>query len=144
MRYEFDEIKRKVNVAIGILFKNDSCLLEIGANERSVSHKLAEYLQIQFPDWHVDCEYNRKGDSIKRIGSESRIYPDIIIHQRGVTENLLMMEIKTSRDMTENDYKKLKALTGNEYEYQWGLFAKFNGINQPDLEWYENGKRFKF
>ena len=28
-------------------------------SERTITHKLAEYLQDQFPELNVDCEYNR-------------------------------------------------------------------------------------
>ena len=41
------------------------------ANERSLTHKLAEYLQCEFPDWHVDCEYNRHGLDVKRLAIHS-------------------------------------------------------------------------
>ena len=51
--------------SIRLLIKNDFYLLEIGTNERSVAHKLAEYLQQEFPNRHVDCEYNRHGERIK-------------------------------------------------------------------------------
>lgn len=58
---EIDQIKvhKKVEKAINILSKNDAFLLEGNVNERSISHKLAEYLQQEFNDWNVDYEYNR-------------------------------------------------------------------------------------
>ena len=59
MEYTLEEVSQKVCVAIGVLFKNDSFLLENSVNERSISHKLVIYLEKQFPDWDVDCEYNR-------------------------------------------------------------------------------------
>jgi hypothetical protein len=44
------EIKKNLYAAINLLFKNDSFLLKESVNERSITHKLAEYLQQQFPD----------------------------------------------------------------------------------------------
>ena len=150
MKYDIKEIKQKVCIAIDILFKNDAFLLENNANERSVSHKLAEYLQMQFPDWNVDCEYNRSEDMIKKLkgidecrGNESDIvYPDIIIHKRNTHENLLIVEIKTGSKNHECDIAKLKLFTGSEYQYDFGLFIKFK-IYSTQLEWYRNGKKYE-
>ena len=40
--------------------KKDSYLSDVYANERSQTHKIAEYLQQILPGYNVDCEYNRK------------------------------------------------------------------------------------
>lgn len=61
--YSRQEIKGKVLEAKRLLLLNDQFLLEYDLNERTISHKFADYLQRQFPDWHVDCEYNRVHDS---------------------------------------------------------------------------------
>ena len=147
MNYSIDEINRKINVAIGILFKNDAYLLVNDVHERSVSHKLAEYLQGQFPDWNVDCEYDKKGiepkklDGIRECSEEKkteRVLPDIIIHQRNSDRNLLVLEIKTKNQESPCDIKKLELFTSGdgEYKYDFGLFIKFNGTNEPDLRWF--------
>jgi hypothetical protein len=60
-------VEAKVSSAIDKLMANDRLLLQYDANERSISHKLAEYLQLEFTDWNVDCEYNRKGHDPKRL-----------------------------------------------------------------------------
>ncbi len=153
MNYSRDEIEKKVWVAIGVLFKNDAFLLENDVNERSVSHKLAEYLQKQFPDWNVDCEYNRMKNqnndeeyitkklnlNIENIRSDDvhakTVYPDIIIHKRGTEHNLLVIEIKrcSNNSSKEFDSKKLEAFTTEKYTY--GLYIEFNKINEPVLEW---------
>jgi hypothetical protein len=148
-RYEFKEIGKKVIFAIDIFFKNDSLLLEINASERTISHKLAEYLQTQFPEWHVDCEYNRKENEIKRLNAieecseqkrTDRIFPDIIIHHRRVNENLLVIEVKSNQDDL-CDRRKLKLLTqkNGEYGYDWGLYIQFNNTEKPNLTWYKEG-----
>lgn len=70
---------------------NETYLMEIGENERSMTHKIAEYLQQEFPSWHVDCEYNRMEADSKKINLDdkpSNVCPDIIVHQRG-TSNIL-------------------------------------------------------
>lgn len=53
------KIGQIVSDSLGELFTNDLSLLEDDASERSITHKLAEYLQKRIPDMHIDCEYNR-------------------------------------------------------------------------------------
>jgi hypothetical protein len=62
-----EEVRERIVSAYRMFLKNDSHLLEVNANERSLTHKLAEYLQIVFPEYHVDCEYNRIMTSPKTI-----------------------------------------------------------------------------
>ena len=93
-------------------------LLTHDANERSISHKLAEILQGLVGDhWHVDCEYNRDGHDPKRVqlpvaGTQSdeteskTVYPDIIIHKRGTGNNFIVMEIKKSTNKESDDHDK--------------------------------------
>ena len=135
----FEEIKSKVLTAIETLQKKDVYLLDVNVNERSVCHKFAEYLQIEFgPSWNVDCEFNRNGLDIKKmeflsnlIGTSSAndteaktIYPDIIVHKRGDEKmNLLVIEAKKKNGDEKNDVEKLKMFTQDEeFKYEWGLF----------------------
>ncbi|HQK46046.1 MAG TPA: hypothetical protein PLP52_03750, partial [Syntrophorhabdaceae bacterium] len=53
------DIKKRIIDAIVALYRYDHELIDKNANERSITHKLAEHLQKEFPYWHVDCEYNR-------------------------------------------------------------------------------------
>jgi hypothetical protein len=136
-----EEIKKKVCACIRQLFKNDLHLLEIGANERSIAHKLAEYLQQQFPDWHVDVEYNRHGMEIKEL-DEKRVYPDIIVHLRNTFFNLLVIEIKCSDEKYDIDIEKLKRFTdqNDEFKYKLGLFLKLINGEIKEVRWFKNGQ----
>jgi len=148
-----EDIKPRLFVALDQLFKNDSFLLENGAHERSVAHKLAEYLQQKFPGWHVDCEYNRHGLHPKRIPgietceidrSSDLVLPDIIIHHRNTDDNVLVIEVKPRKNkaVDECDNAKLSVFTNQDgdYKYQLGLFIGFDGLNEPQIVWYKNGK----
>lgn len=152
-KYTDDQIKEKVNIAIGMLFKGDSFLLENGVNERSVSHKLAEYLQTLFSDYNVDCEYNKKGldtktlDGIKECEEQrktDRVFPDIIVHTRNSNDNLIVIEIKTISKNENCDLCKLSLFTdllsSNGYKYQLGIFIKFNKLDNPIIRYFKNGK----
>ena len=56
---DFEVIETIVHSALNKLKQQDHQLLEISINERTISHKLAEYMQKEFSDLFVDCEYNR-------------------------------------------------------------------------------------
>lgn len=142
---KFEKLESKVEKAIMLLLKNDLFLLEIKAHERSVAHKLAEYLQQEFLEYHVDCEYNRCGSNIKRI-KKNRVYPDIIIHKRGNDSgnNLLAIEMKTkkaNKKKLDKDCEKLKNFTSlsGKFKYQFGLFLKFDCKKLVDNKWYKDG-----
>ena len=77
-----EDVKRRVIAAICALYRHDRELLDVDANERSITHKLAEHLQREFPGWHVDCEYNRVGREPRRLEAKT-VFPDIIVHRRG-------------------------------------------------------------
>ncbi len=128
------EIKERIKRALSAVLKYDLCLLQNDLNERTIAHKLATYLQCTFPEYYVDCEYNRnvlsddgkkhieilkndlkkrgllteKEEKINEVIIERLVYPDIIIHKRDTTENLCIIEIKKSTSKISNDYDKLK------------------------------------
>jgi len=148
--YTDNEIMKKVHISLEVLFKNDLFLIENLVHERSIAHKLAEYLQHEFPDWNVDCEYNKKDrdtkilDEINECSKDRKkdiVYPDIIIHKRDTDCNLLVIEIKNNKE-APCDIKKLELFTSNvlDYKYKMGLFIKFYKKRKPDLVWFIDGK----
>lgn len=86
-----------LRLALRDLLKHDSHLLEIDANERSITFRFAMYLQAYLQDWDVDCEFNRDGVEPKKRGhlglhpdSEDEdaktVFPDVIAHRRGTKD----------------------------------------------------------
>jgi hypothetical protein len=133
------DVKQRIIKAIVDLYRDDHDLFHVDANERSISHKLAVHLQKRFPYWHVDCEYNRRGQETKRLvlsftnlaatDTEAKtVYPDIIVHRRGTRENLLVIEIKKQNGQEETrDLVKLKAFkTDPNFAYQYGVFLRLD------------------
>lgn len=144
-------VAKKVLAAVEKLLEQDAFLLEHNVNERSISHRLAIYLQEQFDELHVDCEYNRGGHEAKTLTSiagqngddstdGSRVYPDIIVHRRGSGDNELVIEIKktTSSQTYDKDRQKLRAYR-HELKYKNSLFIEFicgNGrAGVESVEW---------
>jgi hypothetical protein len=149
-------VKTRVDAALAMLFARDGFLLEHRVGERAVVAKLASYLTLSFRDYDVDVEYNRQGldptDTKELIlGPECRgrrrkarrVYPDIIVHRRGVVRgsNLLVAEIKRSSNTEPRtcDRAKIDAMK-TKYGYRFGLLievpsGKGARSKQPSLAW---------
>jgi len=133
-----EDIKKRIIDAIVALYRYDYELIDKNANERSITHKLAEHLQKEFPYWHVDCEYNRYGNETKKLLNSERVFPDIIIHHRGKDENLVVIEAKKQFDRssisTKKDEKKLKKFSEDpHYKYQYAFLLIISERN-PTLK----------
>ena len=113
----------KVVTALHEFYAHETFLLEKEAGERALTHRLAVQFERQFPGWEIDCEYDRLGDRTLRlprgttVSSDDHlaksIYPDIVVHQRGIPNNLLAIEVRKSANHQplEHDQHKLRALT---------------------------------
>jgi hypothetical protein len=138
-----------VTKAFVALCQDDRELLESNANERSITHRFAVYIEREIPlgtsgvSYDVDCEYNRSNKTPKRLTSFKRridsdnadgvtVYPDIIVHKRGTSCNLIVIEAK--RDSSESncsdlpscncDRCKLRAYK-NDLGYSYAFFVTF-------------------
>ena len=143
------EIIKRFQQAVDKLMQNDIDLLVRDVSERAITHKLGEYLQPLFPEWNVDCEYNRNGDRAKQISAMKKngvselqkIYPDVIVHERGTNDrNLLAIEAKKQRgtnanmlnvENEKNDTKKLVAYSTQDFGYKIGVFVTFYTGSNP-------------
>ena len=134
------DIFERLSRAIEVLIEQDSYLFKADLHERSITHKFAEHLQREFPEWSVDCEYNRDGHEPKRLllpsispdpaddGCERSVFPDIIIHHRGqgVGRNLLVIEAKKSTSGSDDGWDELKLRKFKEQlGYRYALFVRF-------------------
>jgi hypothetical protein len=139
MMYSREEILDKIKTACNILLDKDRYLLREDANERSITHKLAEYLEPEFPGWDIDCEYNRDGSLPKKLNTYIKpgqtddtdaktVYPDIIIHHRGrqgADNNFIVIETKKDSYHGEDyDLAKLTAYK-KDLAYQFAFKITF-------------------
>jgi hypothetical protein len=132
------DIIKKIKNCVNKLYENDSELLLRDVHELAISCKLAEYLHDEFPDFSVDCEYNRHIDEIKKLKGD-KFRPDIVIHKRGTDKkNLVYIEIKiehnTDKTKRNKNISKIKSMTrqDGEYKYELGVFIDFYK-NKEDL-----------
>ena len=123
--------------ALEKFLEEDRYLLRVNANERSLTHRVAIYLQQEFPDWDVDCEYNRDEHEVKELylpggdpevddGDAQTVHPDVVVHKRGAKCNYLVIEFKkTSSGIgEEKDFLKLRAFR-EQLGYKYALFVEF-------------------
>jgi len=143
---DFEVIEKILENTLKKLREFDFQLLESNVNERTISHKLAEYLQQNICDLTVDCEYNRHQELVKKLHitydnvdiadiDAKSIFPDIVIHKRNTDdENLLVIEIKKSINNQSRDFdiSKIKALTNEPYNYKFGLFLEIDVAGEND------------
>ena len=141
---DFRMVETNINAAMHLLYRKDHFLITNSTSERSITHKLAEYIQQLFPHWHVDCEYNRLGLGLpKSLPDQATSYPDIIIHQRNTITNLLVIEAKSihSADHSDaHDKEKIKKyIEDPEYKYRFGLWLCFHDeLSNAVMNWFEN------
>jgi hypothetical protein len=113
----------KVVAGLGEFYARETFLFAKDLGERTLTHRLAVHLERQFPGWEVDCDYNRLGERTLRLPHGSivstddalgkSIYPDIVVHQREIPNNLFAIEVRKSANHQppEHDRHKLRALT---------------------------------
>ncbi|MDD4923969.1 MAG: hypothetical protein PHF74_03940 [Dehalococcoidales bacterium] len=160
MQIKQNEIEQTIRQGVDRLLDKDMYLLVNNVNERTISGRLAFYLQELFYDCDVDCEYNRFKTEPKRLDivhdelckelrkshksisplddKGTTVYPDIIIHQWGSDDNLAVIEIKknSSTDKEDNfDLIKLKKYK-SQLGYKNAIFLKFL-IDSNDITQYE-------
>mgnify|MGYP000043711475 FL=1 len=126
---------------------NDTIGINHHVGERAIVFRFAYYLQQIldehniYADYNLDCEYNRNGSKSKEIISlDKNVYPDLIIHQRRINDNnLLVMEFKTYWNKDQNeDIKKIKAFINERdgYNYKYGI-AVLIGESTVNLKMFE-------
>lgn len=172
------ELKEKINAVLLKLYIHDNHILKHDGSERSIAHCLANHLQDVFADYHVDCEYNvnieasnnRKeidllSDELRRFRrNESNrnsfdiedetyysvsVYPDIIVHKRGINDkNLVVFELKKSSSTVGDTYDKLKLKKYTQdfprsLRYKYGVFVNIHTSLRDgyrfDVGIFENG-----
>lgn len=123
----------KVVTALTEFYGSETWLFEHDLGERTLTHRLAVYLEQQFPGWKVDCDYDRLGERTLRLPRGSivstddhlakSIYPDIVVHQREIPKNLLAIEVRkaSNHQLPEHDHQKVRALTDPHLWFAYGI-----------------------
>jgi hypothetical protein len=136
--------------ALTTFLERDSYLLEVDANERSITFLIGRYLAVELPNFDIDCEYNRDGVDPKKIGhlnlhadeedTEARtVFPDIIAHRRNSKDNYLVVEVKktTNHVPREVDFTKLAGYK-RDLSYRHAVFIELTAGGEAGVsrvEW---------
>src|SRR6202162_38199 len=94
----------KVVSALEDFYARESQVFEKDLGERTFNHRLAGHGEKQFDGWDVDCDYTRLGERMLRLprgtiistddGNGKSVFPDIVVHQRAIPENLLAIAVR--------------------------------------------------
>jgi hypothetical protein len=143
----------KVVAALSKFYAHETFLLDKDVGERALTHRLAVHLEQQFAGWQVDCDYDRLGERTLRLPHGTiistddhlgkSIYPDIVVHQREIPNNLLTVEVRKSANHQPlaHDQHKLRALTDPHlwFAYWIGVFVTLGRKQVTMSEIYTGG-----
>ncbi len=121
-----------------------------GISERCMVFRLAHYLQLAFPDYLVDCDFNSSSDECGQLrhgkeipnpdGTSTKRFVDIIVHSRernGWLSDFICFEIKKWNNCSPKEMLKdrnnLKILT-SVYGYKYGFHLIF-GRTLQNAKW---------
>ena len=144
----------KLIAALQEFYAREAYILERDLGERALTHRLAVLVEVNFAGWEVDCDYDRLGERTLRLphGTVSStddhlaksIYPDIVVHQRAVPNNLVALEIRKTgnHQPIEHDRHKLRALTDAHiwFAYWLGVLLTLGKTGVTACEVYVAGK----
>ena len=139
--------------AVGEFYAREGVLFDKDLGERTLTHRLAVHLEKQFPGWEVDCDYNRLGERKLRLPKGSivstddeigkSIFPDIVVHQREIPNNLLAVEVRkaSNHQPPDHDQHKLRGLTDPHlwFAYRIGVFLTLAKKNVTTSDVYIGG-----
>jgi hypothetical protein len=144
----------KVVTALVELYAREAFLFTHDLGERALTHRLAVHLERKFAGFEVDCNFDRLGERTLRLPHGSivstddhlgkSIYPDIVVHQRDIPNNLLAVEVRkaTNHQPIEHDQHKLRALTDAHiwFAYWIGVLVILGKTHVAASEVYVAGK----
>ena len=119
------EYKRIIIRTLEKFLKEDSYLSDVNANERSQTHKIAEYLQQILPEYNVDCEYNKNlrqektlnffeiVNKIKDFLEDDSSSNELAVHER--TTVIKLLEMITHRNIIADESNNPQTRDGNNY-----------------------------
>ena len=144
----------KIIAALKAFYAREVFLFEHDLGERTLTHRLAVQIERQFPDFEVDCEFDRLGPRTLNMPRGSivstddhlakSIYPDIVVHRRSIPDNLIAIEVRKAgnHQPVEHDRQKLRALTDPHvwFAYGIGVLLTLGKNNAASMEIYASGK----
>ena len=109
---------QEIQQALNQFVKEDHLLIKNNVSERAITHKIAEHLQQLLPDWHIDCEYNRKLKQRKTANFKNLITDIDILLASDDLQNI-RAEHKTAieqllAELHHGDIRRFRCESGNQ------------------------------
>src|SRR5215469_15790303 len=144
----------KLITALQEFYAREAFLLERDLGERALTHRLAVCIEKQFSGWEIDCDYDRLGERTMRLPHGTvvstddhlakSVYPDIVVHQRDIPNNLLAIEVRkqANHQPIDHDQHKLQALTDPHlwFAYAIGVMLTLARKGVASSEVYAGGR----
>jgi hypothetical protein len=144
----------RIVAALVEFYAREAFLFEHDLGERALTHRLAVHVERQFPDFEVDCDFDRLGPRTLNLPHGSivstddhlgkSIYPDLVVHQRAVPNNLFAIEVRkaVNHQAIEHDRHKLRALTDPHiwFAYWIGVLLTLGKTGVTSSEVFVSGK----
>src|ERR1700753_1531618 len=145
----------KVVAALKEFYAREAFLFEQDLGERALTHRFAVQVERQFPEYEVDCDFDRLGQRTLKLPHGSivstddhlgkSVYPDIVVHQREIPNNLLTLEVRKegNHQPLAHDQHKLRALTDPHlwFAYWIGVFVTLGRKQVTMAEVYTSGAK---
>lgn len=114
------ELEDTLAQALRRLLDNDQHLIAGDASKHSLTFRIGQYLQALLPDWQVDCAYTIDGHTFSPAGPA-----DLVVHRRGTSDNLLVIEVKKSSDLRPiiNETRKLESFAKPPLRYRHAVLV---------------------
>ena len=129
-KFEVQDILNLLERSFKKLYHDDSFLINSSANEISICHRLAMYLERELPfKYKVDIEYNRDKSNVKKSTNNKIIYQDIVVHQRNNdNNNIIHFEVKKKKIFKKDIEKVVESI--NDRNYQYGIVIYKIAVNK--------------
>lgn len=126
--------RSKIETAIRLFLRNDHHdLMQINIHEMALGHRIAVYMEKEFPEHNVDCEYNKRYDGDPKEVKGRKIRPDIIVHRRGGRAAVAIIELKKAGHASKAAKKEMGKLKDEQSVLGYPL-AVYIGILKSRVE----------
>lgn len=116
--------------ALRRFIKEDRYLSELDVNERSQTHKLAEYIQNLIPEYNVDCEYNKNLRMDKKLDF-TQIVESIKAFLRERGQHIENPELEKILEQLRKELNKSSAIY-DEGSSETPSFLQFTSTTESD------------
>ena len=126
-------IREKIESSVLRFVERDYKLLVSDANEDSISSKVAQQMETEFPEWDIDTQYNRFGTGIKTKLIKASKSKFLEYKQRGITPNFKISIDELYRNPESAPVFPDVIVHKRTEEFNNHLIMEVKKLNNPEL-----------